>query len=141
MTANSCRRASFWPSVRHSRPDDRRGISCGLPPGGTTDTAARAVAQAPTAPPADVDKSAGSCTSYGCYQCHGYEGQGSSVTGPRLGPRPLPLAMFSWYVRRPTGIMPPYTGQGLVRCRHGEHPCIPGDPAGTAPVESIPLLK
>ena len=33
--------------------------------------------------------------SYGCYQCHGYEAQGSSATGPRLGPRPIAFAAFS----------------------------------------------
>ena len=47
--------------------------------------------------------------SYGCYQCHGYEAQGSSATGPRLGPRPIAFAAFSRYVRQPTGQMPPYT--------------------------------
>ena len=73
----------------------------------------RAVAQAPTAPPANVDEGRKLFASYGCYQCHGYEGQGSSATGPRLGPRPLPLASFSRYVRRPTGQMPPYTAKVL----------------------------
>jgi ubiquinol-cytochrome c reductase cytochrome c subunit len=47
--------------------------------------------------------------SYGCYQCHGFEAQGSSATGPRLGPRPIAFATFSRYVRQPTGQMPPYT--------------------------------
>jgi ubiquinol-cytochrome c reductase cytochrome c subunit len=47
--------------------------------------------------------------SIGCYQCHGYEAQGSTATGPRLAPRPLPFAALSRYVRRPTGQMPPYT--------------------------------
>src|SRR5690242_17679918 len=28
---------------------------------------------------------------YGCYECHGYEGQGSIATAPRVGPDPLPL--------------------------------------------------
>src|ERR1700694_1487586 len=69
----------------------------------------RTAAQAPTAPPANVDEGKKLFASYGCYQCHGYEGQGSSATGPRLGPRPLPLASFSKYIRRPTGQMPPYT--------------------------------
>ena len=49
--------------------------------------------------------------SYGCYQCHGREAQGSSSTGPRLGPRPIAFAAFSRYVRRPTGQMPPYTAK------------------------------
>jgi mono/diheme cytochrome c family protein len=47
----------------------------------------------------------------GCYQCHGYEAQGSSSTGPRLGPRPIAFAAFSRYVRQPTGQMPPYTSK------------------------------
>src|SRR5678815_2727195 len=47
--------------------------------------------------------------SYGCYQCHGYEAQGSNATGPRLGPRPIAFGAFSRYVRQPTGQMPPYT--------------------------------
>jgi mono/diheme cytochrome c family protein len=45
---------------------------------------------------------------YGCYQCHGYQGQGAS-TGPRIGPPPLSLAFLLSYVRHPTGQMPPYT--------------------------------
>ena len=49
--------------------------------------------------------------SYGCYQCHGYEAQGSNATGPRLGPRPIAFAAFSRYVRQPSGQMPPYTSK------------------------------
>ena len=49
----------------------------------------------------------------GCYQCHGYEAQGSTATGPRLAPRPLPFPALSRYVRRPTGQMPPYTTKVL----------------------------
>jgi mono/diheme cytochrome c family protein len=48
-------------------------------------------------------------TKYGCYECHGREGQGSSMTGPRLGPAPPPFEVFTSYVRKPTGEMPPYT--------------------------------
>jgi mono/diheme cytochrome c family protein len=50
-------------------------------------------------------------TSYGCYQCHGREAQGSTATGPRLGPRPIAFANLSKYVRQPTGQMPPYTSK------------------------------
>lgn len=49
--------------------------------------------------------------SYGCYQCHGREAQGSDATGPRLGPRPIAFTAFSRYVRRPAGQMPPYTAK------------------------------
>jgi ubiquinol-cytochrome c reductase cytochrome c subunit len=45
----------------------------------------------------------------GCYQCHGREGQGAPITGPRLGPNPLALAAFARAVRTPRAQMPPYT--------------------------------
>src|SRR5712692_3082340 len=44
----------------------------------------------------------------GCYACHGREAQGAS-TGPRLGPNPLPLPVFSRAVRTPRNEMPPYS--------------------------------
>lgn len=46
---------------------------------------------------------------YGCWQCHGYEGQGALATGPRLAPGPLPLEAFVELVRRPPGVMPAYS--------------------------------
>ena len=47
--------------------------------------------------------------SYGCYQCHGGQGQGSILTGPRIGPNPSGFSGFVRYIRRPAGEMPPYT--------------------------------
>jgi len=50
----------------------------------------------------------------GCYECHGFEGQGSSSTGAsRLGPPRIPLSAFLAYVREPSGEMPPYTAKAL----------------------------
>ncbi len=74
----------------------------------------RATAQAPTQPAAaaqtgNTEQGKKLYVSYGCYQCHGYEAQGSSATGTRLGPRAIPLASFAKYIREPTGQMPPYT--------------------------------
>ena len=46
---------------------------------------------------------------YGCYQCHGYEGQGALFTGPRIAPDPLPLPAFAEIIRRPYGSMPAYS--------------------------------
>ena len=101
----------------------------------------RAVAQAPTAPAANDDDGRKLYASYGCYQCHGYEGQGSSATGPRLGPRPLPLASFSRYVRRPTGLMPPYTTKVVSDADLAKiHAFLAARPAPLA-VETIPQLK
>jgi mono/diheme cytochrome c family protein len=47
----------------------------------------------------------------GCYQCHGREGQGSSMTGPRIAPDPVPFDVLLSYVRKPRGEMPPYTAK------------------------------
>ncbi len=46
--------------------------------------------------------------SYGCYQCHGYQGQGS-VSGPKLAPNPLPIGAFTHQLRNPRNLMPVYT--------------------------------
>ena len=71
---------------------------------------AQAPAPAP-APAGNADAGKKLYASVGCYQCHGYEAQGSSATGPRLGPRPIAFAAFSRYVRQPSGQMPPYTAK------------------------------
>ena len=44
----------------------------------------------------------------GCYQCHGYVGQGGTA-GARLAQTKLPLVAFTAYVRNPaSGGMPPF---------------------------------
>jgi mono/diheme cytochrome c family protein len=45
---------------------------------------------------------------YGCYECHGTEGQGSPVTGPRLAPDPKPFETIQAFVRSSNGPMPPF---------------------------------
>src|SRR5262245_59292494 len=47
---------------------------------------------------------------YGCYTCHGYEGQGTAA-GAHLAPRPIATAALIAYVRHPGGQMPPYTAK------------------------------
>jgi mono/diheme cytochrome c family protein len=46
--------------------------------------------------------------SYGCYECHGRQGQGGGGA-PRIGPPAIPIGSAMRYVRNPTGQMPPYT--------------------------------
>ena len=66
----------------------------------------------PPAPPAgNAQNGKKLFASVGCYQCHGFEGQGG--VGPRLAPRPIAFAVFSKYLRQPTGEMPPYTAKGV----------------------------
>lgn len=61
------------------------------------------------APSGDAAKGRKLFESYGCYQCHGREAQGFAATGPRIGPNPIAWAVFTRYVRQPSGQMPPYT--------------------------------
>src|SRR5262245_39972455 len=45
----------------------------------------------------------------GCYQCHGFEGQGAGPTGPRLAPVPIAFARFRALVWEPLDLMPRYS--------------------------------
>jgi ubiquinol-cytochrome c reductase cytochrome c subunit len=44
---------------------------------------------------------------HGCWQCHGYDGQGS-IAGAKLAPDPMPFEALSVFVRNTRGAMPPY---------------------------------
>jgi mono/diheme cytochrome c family protein len=46
----------------------------------------------------------------GCWQCHGFEGQGSVTTsgGRVIADTQLPADAFMAYVRAPSGAMPPF---------------------------------
>ena len=93
----------------------------------------------PTVPGGNVDAGKKLYVSIGCYQCHGYEAQGSSATGPRLGPRSIPFASFSRYVRQPTGQMPPYTAKVLADADLANiYAFVRSQPE---PAKDIPLLK
>jgi mono/diheme cytochrome c family protein len=79
---------------------------------------------------------------YGCYECHGYLGQGSTSTGgTRLGPPEIPLSAFTSYVREPTGQMPPYTAKVISKEDLAEIydflKSVPPPP----PLKSVPLLS
>jgi mono/diheme cytochrome c family protein len=63
---------------------------------------------APSFPAGRVDVGAALYESTGCYSCHSNQGQGGAQ-GPRIGPNPIPLTRFGWYLRHPSGQMPPYT--------------------------------
>jgi mono/diheme cytochrome c family protein len=50
----------------------------------------------------------------GCYECHGFEGQGAAQTGAaRIGPPQLSFDAFLSYVRKPAVQMPPYTSKAV----------------------------
>lgn len=94
-----------------------------------------------TAPAGNVQNGKRIYTSYGCYQCHGRQGQGSSATGSRLGPKPIPFSAFVLYVRTPAGQMPPYTSKVVSDAELADIysflESLPQPPAA----KSIPLLN
>jgi len=106
----------------------------------TTTLSAQTSAPQPGAAPAgNAEAGKKLFVSYGCYQCHGYEAQGSSATGPRLGPRPIAFTAFSRYVRQPTGQMPPYTVKVVSDADLTNiYAFVQSRPA---PASNIPLLK
>ena len=60
-----------------------------------------------TAPRGDVAHGKKIYVDYGCWQCHGYQGQGGA--GPKLAPTPLPYEAVFRQLRKPRGTMPVYT--------------------------------
>jgi mono/diheme cytochrome c family protein len=104
-----------------------------------------AQSQAPVAgtasiPAGDANKGQQLFANDGCYQCHGRVAQGGA-SGPRLAPRPLPFAAAVRYIRRPTGLMPPYTMKVIsdqeLADLYAFLRTIPEPPA----VASLPLLN
>jgi ubiquinol-cytochrome c reductase cytochrome c subunit len=77
----------------------------------------------------------------GCYQCHGYEGQGGGA-GARLAPKPIALVALMAYVRKPApGGMPPYSPKVMSDAELTDIwaylKSIPDPPAA----KDIPILK
>ena len=70
-------------------------------------------AQSSDAPSGNAENGKKIFFQHGCYQCHGREGQGSVMTGPRIAPDPPPFEEIASYIRKPTGEMPPYTTKVL----------------------------
>ena len=101
---------------------------------------AQAQTQAAQAPAGNADTGKKLYSSYGCYACHGLEGQGGAA-GPRIAPRPLPLAVFRAFVRRPPNQMPLYTERLVSDEDIGHiHSYLESRPT-PPPVQSIPLLR
>ena len=65
------------------------------------------------APAGNVDNGKHLFVADGCYQCHGYVGQGGGVAGPRLAPAPIAFDAFEKQLREPRQEMPPYSDKIL----------------------------
>jgi mono/diheme cytochrome c family protein len=93
----------------------------------------------PKAPAGDTQNGKKIFSSYGCYQCHSYDGHGGA--GARLAPNPPAFAVFSRYVRQPTGEMPPYTSKVVTDKELGDIYAFLQTIPASPPAKSIPLLN
>jgi ubiquinol-cytochrome c reductase cytochrome c subunit len=76
----------------------------------------------------------------GCFECHGYVGQGTK-DGARIGPPVLNLQGLIRYVRRPAGQMPAYTAKVVTDEQLTDiYAYLKSVPAPKA-IKDIPLLE
>ena len=89
---------------------------------------------------ASAEKGKAAFVRHGCWQCHGFAGQGGTA-GKKLAPNPLPLEAMSAFVRNSAGPMPPYSKAILsdedLADIHAYLQSIPKTPD----YRNIPLLK
>jgi mono/diheme cytochrome c family protein len=57
---------------------------------------------------ASAEKGKAAFIQHGCWQCHGFQGQGGTA-GSKLAPDPIPLEAFTAFVRSTDRAMPPYS--------------------------------
>jgi mono/diheme cytochrome c family protein len=74
-----------------------------------------------------------------CYTCHGTQGAGGGIAGPRLAPDPLPFQVLLMQLRRPANRMPPYSENVLSDAEAADiyaylKSIQPGRPAGQIPL-------
>ena len=69
--------------------------------------AVAAIVCLPAWPAMAADKGEAEFLKYGCWQCHGTQGQGTTA-GPTLAPDTLPYEGFAAFVRSSSRQMPPY---------------------------------
>jgi mono/diheme cytochrome c family protein len=75
----------------------------------------------------------------GCYECHGYAGQGGA--GARLAPKVLSAANLIKYVRHPAGAMPPYTNKVVSDAELTDIRAFLASLPEPPPLKSIPILN
>jgi mono/diheme cytochrome c family protein len=81
-------------------------------------------------------------SAFGCYECHGLQGQGSTQTGgARIGPPQIPFSGFVAYVREPANQMPPYTSKVLSEAQLADIYIFLQSRPQAIPSKSIPLLN
>ncbi len=76
----------------------------------------------------------------GCWQCHGYQGQGGAA-GLKLAPDPKPLVYFEAFIRNSNGPMPPYSEKILPKQALADIHAYLSSIAKTPDYKTIPLLN
>lgn len=89
---------------------------------------------------ASAEKGKAAYVKYGCWQCHGFDGQGG-VAGAKLAPDPMPAEAFVAFVRTTNRAMPPYSEAVLsTEDLNDIHAYLASIPKAPDP-KSIPLLN
>lgn len=89
---------------------------------------------------ASAEKGKAAYVKNGCWQCHGFVGQGG-LAGPKIAPDPLPQAALSAFLRNSNGAMPPYMEAVLSNEDLADiHAYLQAIPKA-ADYKSIPLLN
>jgi mono/diheme cytochrome c family protein len=92
-----------------------------------------------TAPAGNADNGKKLFLQDGCFQCHGYVGQGTK-DGARIGPPVLNVQALIRYVRKPAGAMPAFTEKVLSDAELTDiYAYLRSVPAPKA-IKDIPLL-
>jgi ubiquinol-cytochrome c reductase cytochrome c subunit len=88
------------------------------------------------------DKGKALFVKHGCWQCHGFLGQGGVASqGKQIAPDPLPLEAFRNFVRTTNRAMPPYSEAVLSDADIDEiHAYLASIPKPPDP-KSIPILN
>ena len=90
---------------------------------------------------ASAEKGKAAYVKSGCWQCHGFVGQGAGITGPKLAPNPMPLEAMTAFLRHTNGRMPPYQEAILSNADLADiHAYLQSIPK-PADYKSIPLLN
>jgi ubiquinol-cytochrome c reductase cytochrome c subunit len=92
---------------------------------------------------ASAEKGKAAFVAHGCWQCHGFEGQGSIMTsnGKVLSHTELPFESFEAFVRGTNRAMPPYSEAILSSADLADIYAFLQSVPKPKDVGSIPLLK
>ncbi len=77
---------------------------------------------------------------FGCYECHGYQGQGGAA-GAKLAPKPIAATALIAYVRHPSLTMPPYTAKVASDAELTDIRAYLASVPAPPPLKNIPLLN